>query len=392
MKKLVEVHVLQNFAPSNLNRDDTGAPKDALFDGTRRARISSQCQKRAVRVMFDGGSVLARDDLAVRTKRLLKELTDRLAEKGRERTEAEGKAQAALAAAGLGVKEEGKTEYLLFFGRREIQNLAELIDKNWDSLIINAAGADGDDAPKGKKAKKGDAKQGNPEIAKAVASILNGGKAADVALFGRMLADMPETNQNAACQVAHALSTHTVEREFDYYTAIDDLKPTDTAGADMIGVIDFNSACFYRYACLDIELLEKNLQGDRELTMKTVRAFLDAFVRSEPTGKQNSFAAHNPSEFILVRTATDAAPVNLANAFESPIRPDWKQEKSLTRLSAEALTKKAVSLRKFYGNANESDTCHVMNACDAETPKELGEIADSWPGLLEKTVSIVGAW
>lgn len=392
MKKFIEVHVLQNFAPSNLNRDDTGAPKDALFGGTRRARISSQCQKRAVRCMFDGGSVLDRDDLAVRTKRLVEELVGILVAKGRSDSEAREKIPSALAATGLAVKDDGKTEYLLFFGRREIQKLAELIDENWDSLTNNEAGADGEDAPKSKKAKKGDAKQGNPGLGKAIGTILNGGKAADVALFGRMLADMPETNQNAACQVAHALSTHTVEREFDYYTAIDDLKPDDISGADMIGVIDFNSACFYRYACLDVELLEKNLQGDRPLAMKAVRAFLDAFIRSEPTGKQNSFAAHNPPEFILVRTATDAAPVNLANAFESPIRPDWKQEKSLTHLSAGALAEKAVRLRRFYGYFDGSDKYHIMNACCAETPKELGEVADSWPNLLGKVISIVEEW
>ena len=93
-------------------------------------------------------------------------------------------------------------------------------------------------------------------------------EAVDVALFGRMLADMPEKNQNAACQVAHAISTHSVEREFDFYTAVDDLKPEDTAGADMMGTVEFNSACFYRYAVVDWEKLVKNLQDDTELAAK----------------------------------------------------------------------------------------------------------------------------
>lgn len=378
MKKLVEVHVLQNFAPSNLNRDDTGAPKDALFGGTRRARISSQCQKRAVRQMFAAGSMLVPDNLAVRTKRLVDAIAEILVAKGRSDADAREKTQSALAAAGLAVKDDGKTEYLLFLGLREIQNLAALIDENWDVLATAPAGADG------KKAKQGKAKQGNSELVKAIGKILNGGKATDVALFGRMLADMPETNQNAACQVAHALSTHTVEREFDYYTAIDDRKPEDTAGADMIGVIDFNSACFYRYACLDVELLEKNLQGDHELAMKSVRAFLDAFIRSEPTGKQNSFAAHNPPEFVMVRIAGDAAPINLANAFELPVRAG--REASLTQLSAKKLAEKALHLQKFYGHSGD---IFVLNACGAETPDVLGETMGSWEALLDKAASAV---
>src|SRR6266508_2221569 len=46
---LIAIHMLQNHAPSNLNRDDNGDPKDALFGGVRRARISSQSLKRSIR-------------------------------------------------------------------------------------------------------------------------------------------------------------------------------------------------------------------------------------------------------------------------------------------------------------------------------------------------------
>ena len=383
MRRLVELHVLQNFAPSNLNRDDTGAPKDALFGGTRRARISSQCQKRAMRRMFNGGAMLGRDDLAIRTKRLAGEITNNLVGKGRPCEEAQGKIHAALAELGLAVKDDGKTEYLLFLGRREIRALSDAIDANWNNLVAD----DADSGAKDKKARKEKAKQTGSALAKSAVKILNGGKAADVALFGRMLADMPETGLNAACQVAHAISTHVVDREFDFYTAIDDLKPDEAAGADMIGVIDFNSACFYRYACLDAELLEKNLQGDRDLSNRTVRAFLDAFIRSEPTGKQNSFAAHNPPEFILIRIARNEAPVNLANAFESPVRAG--RMKSLTRLSAETLAEKAIRLRQFFGHSGD---CLTLNACGAETPDSLGEAMPSLPAFLDKAFSIVEGW
>ena len=167
----------------------------------------------------------------------------------------------------------------------------------------------------------------------------------DVALFGRMLAVMPEKNQYAACQVAHAISTHAVEREFDFFTAVDDLKPEDTAGADMMGTVEFNSACFYRYAMVDWAKLGNNLQGDAELSAKGLRAFLEGFVVAEPTGKQNTFAAHNPPEFIMVTVRRNTAPRNLANAFESALRA----RDGLTRTSASALMAKAKALQVASG-------------------------------------------
>ena len=213
MKTIIEIHALQNFAPSNLNRDDTGAPKDALFGGTRRARVSSQCLKRAVRQHFAElveQNTLASDDVAIRTKRVLDALTKSLVEKGRAEAEASGKVRLALAAMELTVKEDGKSEYLLFLGQREVSSIANIIDEKWDSIVPS------DTAPtEGKKpgkAKKQAAQNADPELKKALDKAFNGGKAVDVALFGRMLADMPEKNQNAACQVAHAISTHSVER------------------------------------------------------------------------------------------------------------------------------------------------------------------------------------
>jgi CRISPR system Cascade subunit CasC len=222
MKTIVEIHALQNFAPSNLNRDDTGAPKDALFGGTRRARVSSQCLKRSIRQHFARlveQNTLAPDDVALRTKRVLEALTKSLVDKGQDEVEAKEKVRLALAAMELSVKEDGKSEYLLFLGQREISNIASIITEKWNSITASVtAPAEG---KKPGKAKKQAAQRADPELKKALDKIFNGGKAVDVALFGRMLADMPEKNQNAACQVAHAISTHAVEREFDFYTAVD---------------------------------------------------------------------------------------------------------------------------------------------------------------------------
>ena len=337
MKTLIEIHALQNFAPSNLNRDDTGAPKDALFGGTRRARVSSQCSKRAVREYFKEQN---KAWVANRTKRIVDDLKKRV---GPKLTDQNGFSEENLlkaievAVSSLGsnkkvkVDKERKTDVLLFLSPKEIDSLEGVIAEFYADLL---------------KAKPSD------EVVKRLNDAIDGENrsrlSVDVALFGRMLAVMPEKNQNAACQVAHAISTHSVEREFDFYTAVDDLKPEDTAGADMMGTVEFNSACFYRYAVVDWDKLVKNLQGDdTELAAKGLRAFLEGFMVAEPTGKQNTFAAHNPPEFIAVSVRRNTAPRNLANAYETAIRV--KKDESLTKESATRLSAKAVALDKLYG-------------------------------------------
>lgn len=387
MKTLIEIHLLQNFAPSNLNRDDTGAPKDAFFGGTRRGRVSSQCNKRAVRQFFDlkiREGVFSANDLAVRTKRVYQAIVDALKDRRPDPVEVRAKAERALSYVKLKAADDGKSQYLLFLGRREIAALADTIDQHWD-LIVKVEEPQAEDGATKKKAKsKKDAAGSAPkEVKDQIEAIFNGGKAVDVALFGRMLADMPEKNQHAACQVAHALSTHAIEREFDFYTAVDDLKPEDTAGADMMGTIEFNSACYYRYAVVDWEKLVTNLQNDVELAAKGLRVFLEGFVLAEPTGKQNSFAAHNPPEFVAVSVCHDAAPRNLANAFETAIRV--KTGKSLTRESAEALAAKAGVLDKAYPRKGQT---FVLNLAQA-TVGGLGTDQESLDALLDAVLAAI---
>lgn len=315
---IVELHLLQNFVPSNLNRDDTGSPKDCEFGGFRRARISSQCLKRAMRQHVKNTELLLAADLGHRTKRLLDELAKRVGDKPED--EVRRVAERLLGGKKITVK-EGKTEYLLFLGDREIEGLAALIREHWDALAVDSAAAA--DAPDGKKKsakdRKKEAAQAVPaEVAKALEKLLDGGKAADVAMFGRMLADLPEGNVDAACQVAHAISVNKANIEFDYYTAVDDLKPEDTAGADMIGTVELTSACFYRYAAIHTKQLVHNLQDDRELAGKTVQAFVRAAVEAVPTGKQNGTAAHNPPSLVMAVVRPSGC-WNLANAFVKPV-------------------------------------------------------------------------
>ncbi|MGB5833257.1 MAG: type I-E CRISPR-associated protein Cas7/Cse4/CasC [Thiohalocapsa sp.] len=378
MSLFIEYHLIQNFAPSNLNRDDTGAPKDAIFGGQRRARVSSQCFKRAIRLKSSEMAAIPEENKSIRTKKLKEMLSNRLIELGRQ--EPDARIEAALAAAGLKVKEDGKTEYLLFLGQGEIDGLAELIHQHWDDLAGAPANTDG--KARTKKEAKASAP---PEVVKEAKALLDGKKAVDVAMFGRMLADMPGVNQYAACQVAHAISTHRVEREFDYFTAVDDMGDIDETGAGMIGQIEFNSATFYRYAVIDVPKLAGNLRNDRELALTGIRAFTQAMARAIPSGKQNTFAAHNPPSFVGI-VLRHASPFNLANAFEKPVWP--RQDQELTALSVGKLGEQEAKVAGAFGDGRDEwaylDLTGAWPDDKGEKQTNLDELAD-W--VIERTRS-----
>jgi CRISPR system Cascade subunit CasC len=351
---IVELHLLQNFAPSNLNRDDTGAPKDAEFGGVRRARISSQSLKRAMRRMFADAALIPPERRAIRTKRLASAMHDELFARGHADADATALAEALLGALELPVT-EGKTQYLVFLGRDEVSRLADAAHKHADALRPSAAGKGVE--KKGAKSKKDAAQKLEPEVREELKRLLDGSRAADLALFGRMLADLPEHNVDAAAQVAHAISTHRVQTEFDYYTAVDDLKPQDTMGADMIGTIEFNSACFYRYLNVDTYQLAKNLGHDADLVREALLAALVAAIEAVPTGKQNSMAAHNPPSFLLAVVRGHGA-WNLVNAFARPVRPT--AELDLIAGSVKALDTYWGELTSLYGEGNGTPMTVVM--------------------------------
>ncbi len=314
----VELHLLQNFAPSNLNRDDTGSPKDCEFGGYRRARISSQCLKRAIRTAFRMHDMIPAEFLAIRTKRLADRLVELLTAEGRRADEAARLVEVALGGMGLKV-DQGKTQYLLFLGESELLAIAKLCNQHWDALTAVAETPPQSGSQASAKQAKKNAKEAVPaEVRQALERVLDGSRAADLALFGRMLADLPDKNVDAAAQVAHAISTNKVTMEFDFYTAVDDIKPEETAGADMLGTVEFNSACFYRYANVDLAQLRKNLGGDDELARQTLKAFLQASITAVPTGKQNSMAAQNPPSLVFA-VVRNAGLWSLANAFVRPV-------------------------------------------------------------------------
>jgi CRISPR system Cascade subunit CasC len=373
----IELHIIQNFAPSNLNRDDTGSPKSCDFGGYRRARISSQAIKRAIRGEFKKQRLLDGAELAIRSKRFVEEIAKRLANGGRSFEEAKAAVEAALASLDIRLSSDReKTEYLLYFGQAEIEQIARFAEGNWDALSTSAAG----------QTKKGEKKDDETKrLAAELKHHLDGGKAADLALFGRMLADLPEKNIAAACQVAHAISTHQVNIDFDYYTAVDDLKPEDTAGADMIDIVEFNSACFYRYANIDLRQLKENLGDDSALARKTVRAFLEASRDAIPTGKQNSFAAQNPPSFVFA-VVRESGFWSLANAFVKPVRP--RGDDDIVQLSVDALVKHWAGLTSMYGDPSKLLAACALPSLTVPVPLGAAQVG-TYADLVERVMSAI---
>lgn len=359
----VEVHMIQNFAPANLNRDDTNNPKDCEFGGVRRARISSQCFKRAIRHSPVFAQTVAAD-VGTRTRWLVRLLRKQLLAAGKPEQEANAILPAFVAAL-LSKMDKGgeRTAVLLYLSQSEIAAIGQTLVENWPALADERTRETTAD-----------------QLAKALIKKYQGKTSApDIALFGRMLAEKPELNLDAACQVAHAISTHRVAMEMDFFTAVDDLPTEEETGAGMMGFTGFDSACFYRYARLDWDQLVENLDGDVELAGRTVEGLLRAAVAAVPTGKQNTFAAHNPPSFLLAVVRKDGMGWSLANAFERPVRPGT--DAGLVQPSVAALDAYWGRLCQAYGTA--ALVCTAALALDADLP--LAALKDAQVGSL-------GAW
>ncbi|MEU2441462.1 type I-E CRISPR-associated protein Cas7/Cse4/CasC [Streptomyces rubradiris] len=346
----LDVHALQTVPPSNLNRDDTGAPKTAVYGGVPRARVSSQAWKRAIRTYFKDEHLLDPAELGVRTKKVVELLADRITaldpSVGQEtaltladeiikaagiKTEVpKRKADQAKKDAGPAPAPESK--YLVFLSSRQLDGLAR-------HALEGAA-----DITAFLKTKENKARA--KELADTRHSV-------DIALFGRMVADVADINVDAAVQVAHALSVHRVDNESDYYTAVDDENKDEETGAGMIGTVDFNSATLYRYAALGVHQLAANLgQGLRddeprtEPVRRAVEAFVHAFVSSLPTGKINTFGHHTQPDAVVVRLRT-TRPISYVAAFEDPVRSDGGGH---LREAADRLAAYAAEVERAYGD------------------------------------------
>ncbi|MDE6005727.1 MAG: type I-E CRISPR-associated protein Cas7/Cse4/CasC [Oscillospiraceae bacterium] len=300
----VDFHVIQTIPPSCLNRDDTGRPKTAVYGGTTRARVSSQSWKHSMRAMFT--NIFSNEKLGFRTKHSVGLIADFLKNLSPDMTDEDANKSAAKALANAGIKVKEKkgniTDALFFISSVQARKLAE--------LVVNCE--------KDKKAYK---------------KALKLSPSVDIALFGRMVADDADLNVDAASQVAHSISTHAVQNEYDYFTAVDDCSPENNAGAGHLGTMEFNSATLYRYATVNAADLFKTIGED---TADAVRGFAEAFICAMPAGKQNSYANRTLPNMVYVTIRSDQ-PVNLCGAFEKPVvSSDGYTEMSISKLFGHA--------------------------------------------------------
>ena len=373
----IETHILQSFVPSNPNRDETGNPKSADFGGARRARISSQSLKYAIRHSAEFEPM--RGDLGTRTQFLGRLLDEPLREQGKKdehdiETVVRAMAEALKKDKGQRNKQAGeaaeedeselvedepyeaaeerqpepakkdpsehggidseRAAVMLFLAPDELPKLVSSLVANWDKLLQEA-------------------KRGESRAARAIWQGLwkhseekLPTSAPDIALFGRFLAKYPIMDIDAASQFAHAISTHRTDVEQDYFTAVDDLATEEERGAAMLGDIMFHSATYYRYSCVDWDQLVASLHGDRRLASQALECFLLADVRAIPGGKKHSFGHDDAPDFVLGVVREHSQPLSLANAFEKPIR---RSEEGFVAPSIRQLDHYWAQITRVYG-------------------------------------------
>lgn len=347
----VDINVLQSVPSSNINRDDTGAPKTAIYGGVTRARVSSQSWKRAVRMAFE--QQIDDDDAewlkGIRTTRgplmLAKDI-----QKQRDNLSDEDAMTMAVSVFNKAKikldKKTSRTKALLMVSQGQISKLAK--------YALNSDELDG----------------------KEIKKDLQGENSLDMALFGRMVADDPSLNVDASCQVAHAISTHEIVPEFDYYTAVDDEKEDDESGSAMLGTIEYDSSTLYRYANVNVNELIHNL-GDRKAALQGLKLFIRDFIVSMPTGKQNTFANKTVPQYVMIAVRSDT-PVNLVSAFENPV----KSRNGYTQLSIKRLEKEYEDTQKFV---NKPLATYVLTNYDSEIHSQTDGIEDLANKVIETT-------
>jgi len=335
MNRFLQLHFLTSYPPSNLNRDDLGRPKTAVMGNVLRLRISSQSLKRTWRKSELFEKALA-GHVGVRTKEMGVRIYESLLNKGVAEKQAMEWAKEIAGVFGKLKKkkekfplEELEIEQLAHFSPEEQAAINALVDR----LAETGTAPDKDE----------------------LALLRKQHSAADIALFGRMLASSPAFNVEAAAQVAHAISVHKVQVEDDFFTAVDDLNSgEEDVGAGHMGETEFGAAVYYLYICIDRELLLKNLGGDHDLTKRTLAALVECAATVTPTGKQNSFASRAYASYILAEKG-DQQPRSLSVAFLEPVKSENMLGKAI-----EKLEEKRACMEKVYGPC--ADENYAMNA------------------------------
>jgi CRISPR system Cascade subunit CasC len=279
----IEFHILQSFPVTCLNRDDVGAPKSAIIGGVPRARVSSQCWKRQVRLAMPDFGI----QLGVRSKKIAVMLANECSVLGASESQASscGNAMAGFFA----------DDTLLFLSESEAKAFA---------TYAQETGFD-------------ESKLKDKELVKVSKKAVNKTlDALDIALFGRMVAKAPDMNVEAAASFAHAISTHKVSNEVEFFTAVDDFKAEDESGSAHMGSLEYNSATYYRYVSLDLGQLEQTLGEEADLKA-AVDAFVKALYVAVPDARQTTQSGACPWDYarVLVRKGQ-----RLQASFEQPVK------------------------------------------------------------------------
>ena len=344
--KLIELHILQSYPVSCLNRDDLGAPKSAIFGGVNRSRISSQCLKRAIREYAKTTFPSARFT-GQRTKLIVSPLQDILTNHGMEKEDALKYAIAfAETLAEVDIKQTiPEVTTLIFLAPGDLDAIGkEIFDAVNDKRCVLKA-----TEPKKNEKKKTD-KEKNPFLKRLAKKQLSSSitDAADIAIFGRFVASHSSLKLDGAAMFSHALSTHSSDNELDFFVAVDDCKTKEMdQGAGMLGSLEFVSATYYRYAALNLDVLndEEHLGN---LSSEERKMVVDAFIRSTllavSTARKNSMNAHTLPAYVLGIVKDKGQPVQLINAFENPV----PLRENLLENSIERLKKHHADLYKTW--------------------------------------------
>jgi CRISPR system Cascade subunit CasC len=339
--KHLELHTLQSFPVACLNRDDLNSPKTAIFGGVQRARVSSQSWKRAIRELAKELSPLFNGQ---RTRLIVEPLKHALITEGFGDDEAlENAKKLANEIAKLDAeaeKKKGKLQVktLFFTSPEEIKALAQ-----------------------------GYRMTGDPRktLKRLKADFFK--DAADIALFGRMVANDHSLSVEGAAMFGHALSTHKVDNEIDFFSAVDerqdvdDLESEEEAGAGMMGTLEFNSATYYRFAALNLDMLKDadHLGVLSELERReVVRTFVRATLTAVPGARKNSMNAATLPGFVLGVVRKTGHPIQLVNAFEKPLRTNGG--KGLFQVSVEALKTERERINSIWGLETDELACPVI--------------------------------
>lgn len=300
MSTFLQFHILTSYPPANLNRDDLGQPKSAMLGGINRIRISSQSLKRAWRTSSVFEEALA-GKIGTRTKRLGCKVYDDLITGGLKEKLAEKGAKAIAGVFGKLKNDKSadkerlqhlEVETLVHVGPAERMAIDDLV-----RICIEE--------------KREPAVDELDLLRKDI-------QAADIALFGRMLAATPRYNVDASAQVAHAVTVHKAVAENDFFTAVDDLnRGEEDRGSGHMGDTEFSAGLFYLYGCVNVDLLVRNLNGDRSLAKRTLETLIEVAATVAPTGKQNSFGSRAYASYCLLERG-DRQPRTLSHAFLKP--------------------------------------------------------------------------